>query len=329
MSKHILFINTQAFGDVIFGINAAKRYKMSNPEHYVSYALKSNFSLTTNETSKGLQEVLEVLTLQPWLDSVGVVDISPSGQITSLKLNKNTEHTSSVDKIFVQNNWFSDLGIAKSANLEIKECIPSNLFDDLHPQLYVGDCPPNNEKIRIATAGPLDWNRKLQNEGVRVNTLYGLKDILEKDNTQFEINMFGVDVNNLTLLQSLQFLQQHDIFIGPMGALVHAAAALGVDTICVPSVFPSSYDSPSSYANSGNHYVVEHQKTNHCGTYACVKEKMSSNSDSRYSFGNPPAEMGFWPKYCPHTTTGLSCTNQVQYTDILSTFMEWLNDRNK
>jgi hypothetical protein len=328
MSKHILFINTQAFGDVIFGINAAKRYKMAHPDDYVSYALKSNFSLTTNETPQGLQEVLEVLALQPWLDSVGVVEVSSTGQITSLKLNKQSDRTTNVDKIFVQNNWFSDLGISQSASLVIKEHLPPNLFDDVQPQLYLGTEKTKTNKIKIATAGPLDWNRKLQNESLRVNTLYGIKERLEKDNIEFEINMLGVDIGNLTLLQSLQFLQQHDVFIGPMGSLVHAAAALGLDTICVPSVFPSSYDSPSSYASIGNHYVVEHNPANHCKTYACITEKRSDNADTRHAFGNPPASLGFWPKYCPHTSTGMSCTNQVQYEDILSKFEEWLNERN-
>lgn len=140
--------------------------------------------------------------------------------------------------------------------------------------------------------------------------------------------MLGVDIGNLTLLQSLQFLQQHDLFIGPMGSLVHAAAALGVDTICVPSVFPSRYDAPSSYTTFGKHYVVEHRAENHCGTYACVTEKNSDNADTRYSFGNPPTALGFWPKYCGNTPTGLACTNQVQHEDILSKFTEWLNDRN-
>lgn len=328
MSKHVLFINTQAFGDVIFGINAAKRYKIANPDDHVSYALKSNFLLTTNETAQGLQEVLEVLSLQPWLDSVGVVEVSSTGQITSLKLNKQSDRTTNVDKIFVQNNWFSDLGISQSASLVIKEYLPDSLFDDTQPQLYLGTEKAKTDKIKIATAGPLDWNRKLQNESLRVNTLYGIRDTLEKDNIQFEINMLGVDIGNLTLLQSLQFLQQHDLFIGPMGSLVHAAAALGVDTICVPSVFPSRYDAPSSYTTSGKHYVVEHRAENHCSTYACVTEKNSDNADTRYSFGNPPTAIGFWPKYCGHTSTGLACTNQVQHEDILSKFTEWLNDRN-
>jgi ADP-heptose:LPS heptosyltransferase len=40
--KHILFINTQAFGDVLLGINAARRYKEEHPEDTVSFCLRDN-----------------------------------------------------------------------------------------------------------------------------------------------------------------------------------------------------------------------------------------------------------------------------------------------
>lgn len=318
-------MNVQAFGDVIHGINAARRYKQEHPDHLVSYVIRENFQLTTNESFSGVTETLEVLEHQPWLDSVGLALVDNQGKVRGLNLNKKEEGFKKVDNFIIHASWYSDLGISKSANLPIKHLISEELFNDTDIQLHVPVSEIENDKIRISTSGPLDWNRKLQSENTRLELMFGIKDILESKGLDYEINMLGVDVGNYTLFQSLQILKRHNLFIGPMGSLVHSAAALGVDTISVPSVFPAEYDCPEFYMTTGWHKTVNHRSENHCGSYQCVATKLSTEDTK--SFGNPPASFGFWPRHCPYTKSTLSCTKTVQAKDILDKFESWINDR--
>lgn len=327
MKKHIVFVNLQAFGDVIHGINAARRYKKDNPEDLVTYTIKSSFQLTTNEGFSGIGEVLEVLEQQSWLDSVGLAIFDNQGNIRGLNLNKKSDEFKQVDKVIFHNNWYSDLGISKSANFPIKEFISEETYNQTDIVLEVPNVENSNNILKIGTVGPLDWNRKLLSESTRLSLMFGLKDILEAKKVQYEINLFGVDISNYSLLQSLQLIKNHNIFIAPLGSLIHGAAALGVDTISVPSVFPIEYDSPEFYMNTGWHKTIKHNEENHCKTYKCVTPKLSSSGDN--SFGNPPAAFGFWPKNCPYTTTKLSCTKTVKPQDILDYFERWINDRSK
>jgi hypothetical protein len=320
---HVVFINTQAFGDCIFGINAARRYKEEHPDHLVSYCLTNNFNLTTNDGPTGTAEALEVLEKQLWLDAVGLVTFSPQGQIQSMQINRQEPEFKQVDSIIMHYRWFSDLGISRSTNHPIKHLISKDSYADGNIQLVVGSEKPKDDIIRIGIAGPLDWNRKLQSEALRIEVLQGIKQVMDKTNKPYEVTMFGVEMANYTLHQTLMLLNRQSIFIAPTGSLIHAAAALDVDTITIGSVFPAEYESPEYYMTRGRHFTVKATPNNHCDTFKCVIPKNSE--DSNNSPGNPPATLGFWPRLCTHTSSGLSCTKTYTADQIMHNFERWVN----
>ena len=321
---HIVFINTQAFGDCIFGINAVRRYKEEHPDHLVSYCLTNNFNLTTNDGPTGAAEVLEVLEKQPWLDAVGLVVFSSQGQIQNMQINRQEAEFKQVDKVILHYRWFSDLGISKSTNVPIQHFISPEKFADGNIKLQVESNKPTDDVIRIGIAGPLDWNRKLQSEMLRISVLQGIKDIMNNLNRPYEITMFGVEMANYSLYQTLMILNRQSVFIAPTGSLIHAAAALDVDTITIGSVFPAEYESPEYYMTQGWHRTVKALRENHCGEFKCVLPKLSSDMSAQS--GNPPATLGFWPRICSHTESGLSCTKTYNSEQIINEFEAWTHE---
>jgi len=325
---HIAFINTQAFGDSVLGINAARRLKENNPDFLISYSYLNRFNLTTNDGANGLFEALEVLEHQPWIDAVGVAQTDNTGRITGLNLNDQSEDFKKVDDVIFHDRWFSDLGISRSQNVPIKKYLTEEQFLDGNLELFVESEKIKDDTLRIATHGPLDWNRKLMNESLRLDVMFGLKEICDNRNITYEIDMFGVDIGNYSLYTALNILNRNDIFIGPAGSLTHSATALGLDTITIPSVFPVEYDLPEFYStNKGTHISVRHRAENHCGDFKCVSKKEHDAEDKRPN--NPPTEWGFWLKACPHTDSKLACTKMVQSKDILDSFERLLDVRSK
>jgi hypothetical protein len=321
---HVLFANTQAFGDVILGINAARRYKENNPDHLVSYCLRSNFMLTTHEQPSGISEVLEVISKQPWLDSIGLIEFDNRGQVKNVNLNKSEEQFKKVDKMFLHWRWFSDLGISKSANLPIKEYITEDQFLDGNTILNIDSVKPDDKILRIGMSGPLDWNRKLQSETMRLDIIQGIREILNNKNIEHELSFLGIECGNFNLYQSLQILKRQDLFISPLGSLVHASAAMNVNTISIPSVFPIEYDSPEFYSD-GYHKTIKPSTDNHCGDFKCIVPKLSKDADTNIEPGNPTANFTFWPRHCPHTSTSFACTKTHNAESVLEEFKNWLD----
>lgn len=308
--KQVAIYNNQAFGDCLLGTHTASLYKQRFPDHNITFLVRENLKATTSETENQLEELIEVLELQNGIDNVGV--ISHDGRIQS-------KHpiTESFYKIIVQDKWFSDLGIVKSQSYELLSDEHFSNTETKFNVLKAKNLP--TDRLVIVTCGPLDWNRKLSNETTRVNTLNSIINFLKNNNIRAEIKMLGKDVDNMTILESLQCLNNSHLYIGPMGMYVHAAAGLGVDTIHVTSVYPPEYDSPKFY-HSGWHRPVIGKI--HCGTYACVSEKLSSTQV--YPEG-PQTKMGFWPKKCEITQNKMSCVYNTNYYDIFQTFIEWCN----
>lgn len=331
--KYALFFNSMAFGDTLFGINAVRRFKEHNPDWKVAFTVRGNFNLTTNDGKTGMLEALEVYAKQPWLDGIGYLKLDNQGNVTDVVLN-NEELKGKKPDIFVpQTMWWTDFGNNKSNNYHIKDYIPEEVLDDGNLELFVESEKPKDNILRIGISGPLDWNRKLQNEHARLEVIMGLQEILKNKGIPAEINMFGVDINNYTLYQSLCVLNTHDLFLGPIGSLHHAAAALGLDTISIPSIFPTVLDTPAYYSTKGTHLNVEHRKENHCGVpeTKCLGTKFYKDKDSDKFTGQegPFASLGFWPRKCPHTESGWACTKTVVAQDVLDTFERWLNDKYK
>jgi len=333
MKKHAVFFNSMAFGDCLFGINSARRFKEHNPDWLVSFVVRDNMRITTNDSEDSLIEAVEVFSKQPWIDAAGIAIINKQGVLERISLSKTEEEFKKIDLFIPQVGWWTDFGNNISNNYRIKEYLPEKILNDGNLELYVESEKTESNVLRIGMNGPLDWNRKLQKESLRLDIMYGIKDILDSRNMPSEINLFGVDVGDLSMYQSLCLLNTHDIFIGPIGSLHHASAALGLDTISIPSIFPVKLDCPEFYSKKGKHITVTHRKENHCGVYEtkCLATKMYEDRDSKKFTGQegPHASLGFWPRKCPHTTSGWSCTRSVVAKDVLDAFERWLDDRNK
>lgn len=329
-NKYALFFNSMAFGDTLFGINSARRFKEHNPDWKIAFTVRGNFNLTTNDGRTGMLEALEVYAKQPWLDAVGYLQADGQGNIVNIVLNNEELRGKNPDLFIPQVRWWTDFGNNKSNNHLIKDHIPEEALKDGNLELIVESEKIKDNILRIGMSGPLDWNRKLQNEQSRADVILGLQNILSEREIKAEINMFGVEMRNYTLYQSLCVLNTQDVFLGPIGSLHHASAALNVDTITIPSVFPVALDTPAFYSTKGNHLNVEHRKENHCGVSEtkCVSQKLYENRDTDPETGHegPFAALGFWPRKCPHTESGWACTKTVQAQDVLNTFETWLDN---
>ena len=87
--------------------------------------------------------------------------------------------------------WFSDLGISKSANFEVREHISEHTLQESDIVLETPSEKVGDEVIRVGIAGPLDWNRKLQSESLRIDILQLIKSELESLHRPYEINLFA------------------------------------------------------------------------------------------------------------------------------------------
>ncbi len=316
--KYVGIVNTQALGDCLLGTHTAKLYKQKFPDSHITFFVRDGLVPTTGESDINDGVALKLISMQEGIDAVGV--LRRDGSLVS-----SDPSITKLDEIVEQRAWFSDLGIAKSQHYSLLSKYRDNLFTDSETVFTVGsekELP--TDKLVISTSGPLDWNRKTKNEYMRVMILQRLKDFLTKNNVNAQIMMLGRDVEREDLITSLQRLNNSHIYIGPMGLPVHAAAGLGVDTIHVTSVFPASYDSPSFY-HSGWHRPIKSKI--HCGTYACVSEKVFSGQV--YAEEGPGTQFGFWPKQCPHTENAMSCVYNSEPESVIQAFAEWYEEKGK
>lgn len=316
--KYIGIINTQALGDCLLGTHTAKLYKRKFPDSHITFFVRDGLVPTTGESDVNDGVALKLLSIQSGIDAIGVIRRDGSLICSDPTITR-------LDEIIEQRAWFSDLGIAKSQHHTLLTKYSDDLFTDSETQFNVGsDKRLPSDRLVITTSGPLDWNRKTKNEYMRISILQKLRDFLIAKNVRAEIHMLGRDVETDDLVASLQRLNNSHIYIGPMGLPVHAAAGLGVDTIHVTSVFPSAYDSPSHY-HSGWHRPIKSKI--HCGTYACVSEKLFSGEV--YAEEGPATQFGFWPKQCPHTENKMSCVYNSEPDAVIQAFAEWYEEKGK
>jgi hypothetical protein len=309
-------INTQALGDCLLGTHTAKLYKQKFPDSHVAFFVREGLVPTTGEGDVDDGVALRLIALQEGIDSVGVVRRDGSLVCSDPTVTK-------LDEIIEQRAWFSDLGIAKSQHHVLYTKYGDSIFTDSETSFNVGsEKRLPTDKLVIATSGPLDWNRKTKNEYMRISILQKLKEFLVNNKVNAEIIMLGRDIEQEDLIVSLQRLNNSHIYIGPIGLPMHAAAGLGVDTIHITTVYPSSYDSPADY-HSGWHRPIKSKI--HCGTYACVSEKKFSTQV--YAEEGPRAAFGFWPKKCPHTSNGMSCVYNTEPEAVIQAFSEWYQEK--
>ena len=317
--KYVGIVNTQALGDCLLGTHTAKLYKQKFPNSHITFFVREGLVPTTGEGDVNDGISLKLLSMQDDIDAVGV--IKRDGSLTT-----SDPRVTKLDEIIEQRAWFSDLGIAKSQHYSLLATYNDSLFTDSETAFNVGSIKQlPTDKLVITTSGPLDWNRKIKNEYVRVIILQKLKQFLVNNKVNAEIIMLGRDVEKEDLIVSLQRLNNSHIYIGPIGLPVHAAAGLGVDTIHITTVYPHSYDSPADY-HSGWHRPVKSKI--HCGTYACVTEKKFSTQVYAAEEG-PPAAFGFWPKNCPYTENKMTCVYNTEPEQVITLFEQWYEEKGK
>jgi hypothetical protein len=314
--KYVGIVNTQAAGDCMLGSHTAKLYKNKFPNSHITFFVREGLVPTTGESDLNDGIIFKLLSMQECIDAVGFLRNDGSLISSDPSIKK-------LDEILEQRAWFSDLGIARSQHYSAVNKYGAEGFTDTETRFNVGaskNLP--SDRLVITTSGPLDWNRKTKNELLRLEILKRLYDYLSKNNIPSEIQLLGRDVEKEDLITSLQRLNNSHIYIGPMGLPVHMAAGLQVDTIHITSVFPVSYDSPADY-HSGWHRPIKAKI--HCGTYACVREKIFSTQV--YAAEGPIAEFGFWPKTCPHTSNKMSCVYNSEAEDVIQAFDTWYKEK--
>lgn len=302
--KNILIFNTQAFGDALLGTHLAKLQK---PEDNVFFAIRDTSTLTTAEKDKdGLIQMLDILKLQHCIEGVGIVQ-------NNKFIGYQCKPPEKFDKIITQNEWFSDLGIASSMLISYYEEQGYKKFPTkVETKFNVGTKKEKKSTLTIATAGPLDWERKWG------YFPYKLIDILKNNN--ITIVFLGKDVCDNSYLKSLQELNNCHLYIGPMGSISHISAGLNVDTINICSVFPPHYDSPEYY-HSGYHKSIIARSSDHCGNYKCITKKFYDKE--KPGWGNPQVKYDFWTRTCDFMESGNSCVSNIKEEDIINEFGTW------
>jgi len=311
----ILIYNSQAAGDALIGTHAARFIKQTHPNSTVIFCVRADLTLTTAETDKnGINEVLDILELQDGIDDVGIIDYS--GKVFTRRKSINN----GVDKAYQQRGWYADLGIVKSALIDIAEEIGwNNVHTDT--KFNVGAVLPKRDKFTVATAGPLDWNRKVGSHLSFDKIFNYIKYLLP----EVSILPLGRDVNQVSYLEALQTLSKCHLYLGPMGSMATAAAGLGLDTINICSVFPPSFDSPEFY-HSGRHYSVIAKIEKHCKTYKCIDP--SYYRKGYLQINNPKTEFSFWTQTCSYMSDLKSCITNITEDDIIEKIDVWFKQLN-
>jgi hypothetical protein len=319
--KNVLIYNSQAAGDCMLGTHTARLYSLMFPNSNIYFCTRYGLVPTTAEGEEESLELLQLIAMQDHIRGVGQVVNTVNGP--QVQLLGNHSSPISFDEVIEQHSWFSNLGIVKSQSAALFERYGEIYYSNTETQFNVGSVKQlPKDHIVIATPGPLDWNRKTKNEALRISFLTKLKYFLEQNKISAKILLVGRDVENGTLLSSVQKLNNCHIFIGPIGFHTHMAAGLGVDTISVTSVLPEQYDNPKFY-HSGWHQFTKSQF--HCGTYACVSEKTYPDASPE----GPQTKWGFWPKKCPHTENGFSCVHNTSPDVLISLFADWYAEKGK
>lgn len=293
-----LVINRQAFGDMLLGTHAMKLMKKKYPNSYLAMVISETATLTTVE-SKGVSEMIEILSLQPGVDEV----ITYGGRCFR-RISRSSPFHNRVDFVLNQNEWYSNLGLVASMQTEFKSRGFIDTFNTETTFRTDNPSPVKNENL-ITTAGELDWNRKI---GFTPYKLFG-----HMEENGYEVQMLGADTHIDSYLTALRKLEESVLYIGPIGSMSHFAAGLDINTINVMSVFPPQYDSPQYY-HSGFHRSV---LTNRKKDYSMITPKIYNGEEQQPGWGNPRTEKGFW-----------DYVNSDDYYDIerdlINSFDEWL-----
>lgn len=327
-NKTVLVFNNQALGDMLLGTHMATLIKKDHPSWNITFAIQEEPMLTmsTNDPDKGASEMVELLRIQPNIDNFGLLN-QQTGMLSIIS----GQQVQKFDIMYHQSEWWSDLGAAASMQVPYYkdkgiEITRENI--DTETKFNVNSKKELPSHLRVATAGPLDWNNKVKRDETRLAVLEGLYSVGISTNDKgihsidgVEVIQLGADMGNNTYLESLQILNNCHLYVGPEGSMSHMAAGLGVDTILVCSVYPPEMVAPAYY-HSGNHYSVQCRKENHCGDYRCIGDKPYKDSTTQ-GWGNPPCKFTSWPSKCPYTPNKRSCVWNVDAEDIINKFKEW------
>jgi hypothetical protein len=302
---------------MLMGTHIAKFLKKHIHNCHVTFAINDGAMLTTAEKDRtGIMQMAEILILQDCIDTVGVVT---NGAVHYLLGHQPPDDP--VMKIIRQYEWYSDLGMARSMFTDYFQMG----FGDYNTETkfwFGRHVDRSKDKIRVATLGPTDWNKKWGNDEGRKKVLAYI------ESKGVELIQFGRDIKEQRYLHALQQLQDCHLYFGPAGSLGHAAAGTGMDTVVLCEVFPAQWLSPEFYKQSGYHKSIVAESQNHCKTYKCISNKPFEIEKSQSGWGNPPVEFGaFWVQTCKYMPSGKSCIASVTTEQLIKAFDEWFEKR--
>jgi len=316
---HIGIYNNQAFGDALVGTHLARLFKEKNPEDEITFLIPFSMNLTTcKDQLKGLEDIYNILRIQEGVDHIGLVKFNEEGKMNIEIISD--EPVSSLDTMYFQKEWWSDLGIVGS------NTIFYNIMNDLpltreavntETKFTVGIERELPEELTIVSQGAFEWERK-----THTKIFDEFKERISEYATLIDLD---VETHDGTYLDALKIAQNCHLFIGVAGSLCHACAGLGVDTITIPSIFTMESESPEFY-HSGYHKAIRYKEGNHCGTHECLENKLFKIEDvtNSASVGNPKVQ-DFWSPTCPinYTKDGFGCVTQHSVDTIMDEFMKW------
>lgn len=315
--KKILLYSTGGFGDALVFTHLATLLKQQLKEVHIDFCINHDFAFQFGNGNN--KDAVEILKLQNYIEDVCILDKNTGilkysdGKFLDIK------ESSPYDKVYVQQEFYSDLGYIKSLFIEfINEYgIVPNIGETrfvVQQNTFQGKFNLRN----IAVPGELDWKNKWPGQETKVKEIY---EILNK--REYVLHTIGPE-NGKTYLENLQLLEACNLYIGPFGSIGHCAAGLGVSTITLSSIFSPVWDNPEFY-HSGFHKAIVCKPQFHCGAYKCITPKLYSQSKNNPNVSGPPLiEWNTpWIENCKYTDTGKSCVSQVEVNDFVKALDAW------
>ena len=314
--KKILLYSTGGFGDALVFTHLATLLQQRLLDVHVDFCINHDFAFQFGNGNN--KDAVEILKLQRNIADVCILDKNTGilkfsdGKFVDIK------ESSPYDKVYVQQEFYTDLGYVKSLFIEfIKEygMVP-NIGET---QFRVNSTPAGKKPLNeIAVPGEQDWKNKWKGQEAKVEALYA--ELIKRG---YKLNVIGPE-NGKTYLENLQLLQSFRLYIGPFGSIGHCAAGLGVNTITLSGIFSPYWDNPEYY-HSGFHKGIICKPQFHCGNYACMTPKLYSQPKNNAKVPGPPLIEGNspWAEKCNYTPDRQSCVSSVTVDEFIVALDEW------
>ncbi len=318
--KKLLLYSTGGFGDALVFTHLATLLKETEKykNHQIDFCVNHDFGFQFGNGNNN--DAFEILKIQNNITDFVIFNrfegtfTYPTGEIISVKTDSPYEH------IYLQRDFYSDLGYIKSLFIEFIEefgIVPN--LGETNFRLWTDNVPTIKEPIKhIALPGELDWKNKWPGQEHKVKEIYKIL-----TDRQYTIEIIGPETGK-SYLNNLRALESCNLYIGPFGSIGHAAAGLGIDTITLSSIYSPIWDNPAFY-HSGFHKGIVCAHSGHCGTFKCITPKYYYPKDPDPLFYGPPViEWNTpWIENCPYTKNGKSCVSNVEVQEFITALDQW------